>query len=121
MGYKHLAPTPCLEAGCKNYATYQGRCNDHKKVWVGSYRRLDLPSDWQTRRQIVFNRDNYTCHICGSNNPKADSIDHIDQSKSTDHSLENLAPIHTNVAPYCHRLKTQQEAERARNQNRTKY
>lgn len=116
MGYQHLAPTPCIEAGCRQYAIEKGRCHIHKKVWLGSTRKHTLPPDWNTRRQIVLRRDNYTCYICGQKG--ADTVDHIQQGD--DHRIENLAPVHDRNKPHCHRYKTAEEANKWRNSNRIK-
>lgn len=112
------APTPCIEQDCYEYAVNKGRCQKHYKPWVGSTRKQRLPRDWETRRQIVFRRDNWTCHICGSNNPPADTIDHVIQGD--DHSLENLKPVHDNQPPHCHRKKSAKEGNRARIGNQIK-
>lgn len=104
------APTPCLETGCPNKATYQGRCDTHKKQWVGSTRKQRLPQDWNTRRAIVLKQGGGVCYICG--NKGADAVDHIEAGDN--HSLENLAPIHDRVEPYCHRYKTVEDAYKAK-------
>lgn len=108
-----LAPTPCLEPNCPDYATYMGRCPDHQRDgWANKAepRKNRLPPDWNTRRAIVFKRDDGVCHVC--HQPGADECDHI--NVGDDHSLENLAPIHQNVPPYCHRYKTSAEGHQAR-------
>ena len=111
-----LAPTPCLEAGCLDYAVKQGRCQSHQKSWQGSTRRERLPKDWGTRRLIVLRRDKGICHLCGQ--PGADTVDHIVQGD--DHSLGNLAPVHDRLPPHCHRAKSSQEGNDAKRGNRVK-
>lgn len=77
--------------------------------WAGSSRRDRLPADWPKIRNKVLKRDGRVCHICHA--PGADGVDHI--VAGDDHSLENLAAIHHNVAPYCHRAKSSAEGGRA--------
>lgn len=106
------ATTPCLETGCYEIATYQGRCDTHKRpAWEGSTRKKRLPPDWETRRRIILNRSN-VCYLCGE--AGADTVDHVNQSLEDDHSLENLAPVHDRVYPHCHRYKTSMEANQAK-------
>jgi 5-methylcytosine-specific restriction protein A len=101
------APTPCGEQGCHDYVVKYGKCQQHQRPpWQGTTRRQRLPTDWNTRRQLVFKRDGNICHIC--HQPGADTIDHI--IPGDNHSLENLAPIHDNQPPHCHRIKTAKEA-----------
>lgn len=108
------APTPCLQNDCYEYATNKGRCALHQRPpWQGSTRSQRLPKDWQTRRQIVFNRDNYVCYLCGSNNPPADTVDHV--IRGDDHSLNNLKPVHDKQPPHCHRFKSSSEGHEAKN------
>jgi 5-methylcytosine-specific restriction enzyme A len=112
-----LAPTPCLENGCGGYATRMGRCPTHQlPAWNNSTRKQRLPSDWNTRRQIILRRDKNICHVCGD--PGADGVDHI--IAGDDHSLKNLAPIHDRTPPFCHKYKSSQEGNAAQRGNRTK-
>jgi 5-methylcytosine-specific restriction protein A len=110
-----LAPTPCLD--CTATATRRGRCADHQlPYWQGSTRKARLPADWQTRRLIVLRRDSGICWVCGR--PGADEVDH--RTPGDDHHLDNLAPIHQNVEPYCHRAKSSAEGNTARRGNRAR-
>lgn len=103
--------TPCIEQGCPNYATFKGRCKRHQlPAFATNFRKERLPDDWNIRRNTVLRRDNAICYICGG--PNADSVDHI--IAGDDHSLDNLAPCHQNVAPFCHRKKTAQEGNEAK-------
>ena len=112
-----LAPTPCLQAGCNQHATYQGRCEQHQRPpWQGSTRKQRLPKDWHTRRLIILKRDKGICHICQQ--PGADTIDHI--TPGDNHELNNLAPIHDRVQPHCHRYKSSKEGNDAKAANKTK-
>jgi len=106
------ATTPCLEGGCFEIATHQGRCPQHKRdPFNGGSRKKRLPPDWETRRKIILNRST-VCYLCG--NEGADTVDHINQSLEDDHSLENLAPVHDKVEPHCHRYKTSKEGNDAK-------
>jgi 5-methylcytosine-specific restriction enzyme A len=106
MTYNNKAPTPCLETGCPLKATYQGRCDTHKKQWEGSTRKQRLPQDWNTRRAIVLKKGGGVCYLCGG--PNADTVDHIVEGDN--HSLDNLAPVHDRNPPHCHRYKTGERA-----------
>ena len=106
-----LAPTPCLEAGCRENATHQGRCSPHRRpAFIGSTRGSRLPNDWRTRRSIVLKRDQSICYLCGE--AGADTVDHV--IAGDDHSLENLKAVHDRVAPHCHRYKTSNDAHEAK-------
>lgn len=112
-----LAPTPCLETGCPNHATHQGRCQQHQRqAWAGSTRKKRLPPDWPTRRLIVLKKHGGICHLCGT--PGADTIDHI--IPNDDHNLDNLAPVHDRTPPHCHRYKSSQEGHNTKAANRIK-
>lgn len=111
------APTPCLEAGCQEHATRQGRCNTHQRpAWYGSTRKSRLPSDWSTRRLVVLKRDKGICHLCGE--PGADTVDHV--IAGDDHSLGNLKAVHDKVPPHCHRFKSSAEGHQAQRDNQIK-
>lgn len=80
-------------------------------AWKGSDRRARLPADWATRIvPRVIRAHARRCHVCGGGG--ADAVDHI--RRGDDHRLTNLAPIHQDVPPYCHREKTAREAVEAR-------
>lgn len=78
--------------------------------WRGSTRRQRLPADWPERCKRILRRDRRRCHVCGG--PGADAVDHV--RPGDDHSDGNLAAIHQDVAPYCHRAKSAAEGVRAR-------
>jgi 5-methylcytosine-specific restriction protein A len=82
--------------------------------WKGSTRSARLPRDWPQRRAAVWRRDGDRCWWCGG--PGADEIDH--KQRGDDHRLENLGPIHQDVAPYCHRKKSSAEGNQQRWQYR---
>ncbi|SDP09952.1 5-methylcytosine-specific restriction enzyme A [Nakamurella panacisegetis] len=110
-----LAPSPCLD--CPDLAVKRGRCAAHQIApWFGSTRKARLPADWSTRRLIVLNRDHGICWICGQ--PGADEVDH--KVPNDDDNLANLAPIHQNIAPHCHRAKSSAEGNAARRGNRAR-
>jgi 5-methylcytosine-specific restriction protein A len=101
---------PCIEENCIKDAEIKGRCMQHQlPAYSGNFRKERLPSDWQARRKIVFQRDEGICYLCG--NPGADTIDHI--IPNDDHNLDNLAPVHDRTYPHCHKTKTNQEANNA--------
>lgn len=111
MSQSQPSYTPCLEVECDEYATYQGRCAVHQKPWKGSTRKQRLPRDWRSRRNAVLQRDRGVCYLCGGRG--ADAVDHINQSTDDDHSMGNLAAVHQDVEPYCHRYKTAREGHAA--------
>lgn len=78
--------------------------------WDGSTRKSRLPPNWPALRRFVMERDGAICHICRG--PGADRVDHVVQGD--DHSPENLAPVHDEVYPHCHRFKSSQEGNDAR-------
>lgn len=78
--------------------------------WTTSDRTQRLPPGW--KRRIVpriLARDHHTCYLCGR--PGADAVDHI--RAGDDHSDSNLAAVHQNVPPYCHRYKSSFEGQQA--------
>lgn len=78
--------------------------------WDTSDRRERLPDDWPAIRATVLERDKGVCYECGR--PGADSVDH--KERGDDHSMANLAAMHMNVWPYCHRRKSSSEGGIAR-------
>lgn len=106
---------PCIEVNC--YAISEpgtSRCVKHRRTNAYQSRRNErLPKDWLRRREQVFRRDGRICYLCGGGG--ADTIDHI--VRGDDHSLENLAPVHDNIAPHCHRSKTAGEGNEAKKMN----
>lgn len=78
--------------------------------WIGHDRGSRLPADWPERRATVLARDSGVCHVCRGGG--SDAVDHVRQGD--DHSLENLAAIHQDVFPYCHRYKSSSEGGRAK-------
>lgn len=79
--------------------------------WQGSTRRQRLPATWG--REIVpriLARDGGVCYLCGQ--PGADAVDH--KNRGDDHRDENLAAVHDNNFPHCHRRKSSREGNAAR-------
>jgi 5-methylcytosine-specific restriction protein A len=112
-----LAPTPCRERGCQEYAVSKGACKEHTPLaFAGHNRKSRYPKDWAARRTIVLKRDKGICYLCGGSN--ADGVDHV--IPNDDNSLSNLKAVHHAVSPYCHRYKTSQEGLRAIEGNRIK-
>lgn len=73
--------------------------------WESS-RRAYLPPGWSHRIvPRILARDRYVCYLCGR--PGADGVDHIERGDNHDDS--NLAAVHHDVPPYCHRAKTGRE------------
>jgi 5-methylcytosine-specific restriction enzyme A len=100
----------CVRCGKPSSESY---CPEHKPVpWATSTRRQRVKlsgSAEQARAKCILERFLYACHWCG--NGGADEVDHVvalGEGGSDEES--NLAPIHAE----CHRQKTQEEAQRAR-------
>lgn len=71
------------------------------------------PPGWARLRKKILERDQRICHIC--NEPGADAVDHlIPLSEGGTHDEANLAAVHDEVWPRCHKKKTSAEANRAR-------
>lgn len=102
--------TPCLEPWCPNTVFKASRCKDHYVPWVGSTRKERLPRGWESLRQSILIRDKGVCYVCGGQG--ADAVDHIEPGD--DHKPSNLAAIHQDIEPYCHRGKTANEGHIAR-------
>lgn len=100
----------CIVSRCPNYASYKGRCEQHQLPQFQTNRKERLPADWNHRRNAVLKRDNGICYLCGK--PGADSVDHIEAGDN--HDYDNLAAAHQNVPPYCHRTKTANDGNKAR-------
>ncbi len=104
------APRRCPSPGCTTLIRHTRYCDEHTEAWAtpSGWRR---PANWERDRDIVMERDNYTCHVCGK--PGADRVDHvIPQSQGGPDRLSNYAPIHDRVPPHCHRTKTNQDKAR---------
>jgi hypothetical protein len=109
------ALSPCIEDGCYFIAINRSRCEEHQlDAFATNDRASRLPRDWAQRRKIVLNRDRGVCYVCGGTG--ADSVDHV--IPNDDNSLENLAAIHQNIEPFCHRTKTAYEGIEASKANR---
>lgn len=81
-------------------------CPEHEKEpWAGSTRRSELPSNWESIRRRILDRDP-ACKVC--DNALSTEVDHIHDPH--DHSDENLQGI----CSRCHTDKTQREAALAR-------
>lgn len=78
-------------------------------AWSTSNRRERLPSNWQSIRRLVFQRDRYTCQLRLSGcRGIATEVDHI--TRGDNHDLSNLRA----VCSGCHKIKTVAEAQEAR-------
>lgn len=104
------APRRCPARGCPNLITHTQYCPDHTIAWDTSsgWKR---PPGWAKTRDIVLERDDYRCHVCGRQG--ADTVDHlISVAQGGSHDLANLGAIHDRNPPHCHRTKTNQERRR---------
>lgn len=108
-----LPYTPCLHPWCDSYAVKAGRCKQHYVPWVASTRRERLPKGWAALRESILIRDKGICYVCGGRG--ADAVDHVEPGD--DHRPSNLAAIHQDVSPYCHRSKTAAEGHEAQGFN----
>jgi 5-methylcytosine-specific restriction protein A len=77
--------------------------------WGSSDRRTRLPASWHAQRQRILRRDQRICYVCGG--PGADGVDHV--RPGDEHDDANLAAIHHNAPPYCHRAKSSREGGQA--------
>lgn len=115
------APKPCCASGC-NVLVYDGssRCMSHKRREAtfsdakrGTRHQRGYGSAWDVQRKQVMQRDYGICQPC-----KADGLLH--PGIEVDHvvpKFEGGTDDESNLQTICrarHRLKTQQEAARAR-------
>lgn len=102
----------CPEPGCPELQP----CPTHARTpWAGSTRGSRLPPQWRDLRAKILRRDQRICHICGG--PGADAVDHL--QAGDDHSPSNLAAVHQDIPPYCHRRKSSAEGHAARHRRET--
>ena len=104
-------PGPCTWPGCTHLAERgNSRCADHPHLaWAGSDRRSRLPSDWETRRRRVLERDGYQCQLrLPGCTHLATECDHV--TAGDDHRLSNLQ----GACHSCHARKSAREGHRAR-------
>lgn len=107
---------PCLYSkdGTRCYlkATKSGYCPKHEppKWYNPNYQK---PNNWNATVKAILQRDKYICYICA--NPGADSVDHIKPKSQggTDNPI-NLKAIHDKTPPHCHKQKTLNEAQQAK-------
>jgi len=62
--------------------------------WQGSTRRLSLPGDWASRRQVVLHRDGHQCTWTTDGArclERATDVDHIRRDRG--HELNNLRSL----------------------------
>ncbi len=112
-----MPPTPCTQPGCTQYASDQGRCDQHKrKPWQkhnAKEAKKRYGAQWRKVRGAVLDRDDYQCVVCSKQGriKAATQVDHIvPVSLDGDDSFGNLQSICTQ----CHNTKTAQEAAEAR-------
>jgi 5-methylcytosine-specific restriction protein A len=105
--------TPCLEAGCPNYATARGRCDEHRRELErerSRRRRAERgPRVYGTKRWQMARKhklfQNPLCEACGTK--VATEVDHtVPLDRGGDpFALENLSSL---CSP-CHWAKTARE------------
>lgn len=88
---------PCLEPGCRFYATYRGRCElcnrNHDKSIRRAGRAHYRTKAWKlTRRQVLF--DEPICRSCAAEGKDtlAEEVDHID-GNPFNNERSNLQPL----------------------------
>jgi len=109
-----MPPKQCNAASCKEYSTFGGRCDNHKKkAWVSSEGKTSSErgygTKWRKVRKAALHRDLHLCQVCRNDHNRlreAKEVDHvINKANGGDDSLANLQSICTP----CHKLKTQKE------------
>jgi hypothetical protein len=102
-------PTPCTKAGCANYATGRGRCDQHK-LNTRKPNTKRLPGwEWERIRKHVLKRDGWLCLLCLARGHyrKALEVDHrIPLSQGGSNELDNLQSLCID----CHSIKSDMEA-----------
>lgn len=110
-----MSNAPCLYKDlstgkkCWNSVFKNGYCEKHQpEKWYNP--GYNKPKNWASLKRFVIARDRGVCYVCGEGG--ADSVDHIaPKSQGGTDLTSNLAAIHEKVEPYCHREKTQREAQ----------
>lgn len=73
-----------------------------------SENRAPLPSNWDSIRKIVFERDGFTCKLAWSMcTGRATEVDHV--RDRDDHRLSNLR----SVCSECHEVRSKRQAAKA--------
>jgi 5-methylcytosine-specific restriction protein A len=112
-----LPPKPCTQPRCTQYATKDGRCDDHQReAWVHNGKTASergYGAKWRKIRNRILKRDGYLCQECKRQGILANGniVDHIinkAQSGSDDDS--NLECI----CNKCHTIKTKHESRQGR-------
>lgn len=95
---------------CTNRVSESGRCGAHQKpAYKNNMKSERQGPEWKWLREETFRIHGSVCHEC--NQPGADAVDHV--INNDDNSLDNLRPIHHNVAPYCNITKAAREGHEA--------
>lgn len=98
----------CSNPTCANLQPCPGHA---KPAWSGSRRRERTVSGWEQQRRArhVIHTHDTVCHVCSR--PGATLADHvIPLAEGGPDTIVNMRPIHID----CHKLKTAEEAARAR-------
>lgn len=108
-------PTRCGAAGCYEFATNRGRCDDHQPPpWANRARKQDRyemsSGTMRALKKRVAARDHNTCYVCGREADEGESYDlehkrPISQGGAT-RDMDNLGLI----CEDCHTIKSKAEA-----------
>lgn len=105
-----MSNAPCLEffnpaIQCTNRVWKEGRCSKHQlPAFYKNMKTERQGAGWKYIRDEAFRVWGTICWHCKQ--PGADSIHHLNGDSD---SMDNLRPMHQNVAPYCHRTITAQQ------------
>jgi 5-methylcytosine-specific restriction endonuclease McrA len=118
-----MSNAPCLhkfDNGDKCWKSVVGKggyCQAHQPKAFYNHTYNTSPG-WQHKRNQVLALHKGVCHVCGGGG--SDQVDHLipKEDGGTD-SLSNLRPIHSDIAPHCHRFKTANDANRIKKERNT--
>lgn len=119
-------PSRCTEPMCGDFATEQGKCDEHKRpAWAGRAtirERYGISSGrWRSLKKQVARRDNGCCYVCGGEPDDGETLqlDHIRPvaEGGSPADLDNLGLIH---ADPCHADKSKREAARGNQRRRAR-
>ncbi|KMS71754.1 endonuclease [Streptomyces leeuwenhoekii] len=116
-------PTRCGAAGCHEFVTKRGRCDEHQpKAWANRARKQDRygmsSGTMRALKKRVAARDHNTCYVCGR---EADQGETYDLEHKTPISEGGSPDDMDNLGLICaedHEIKSKAEAARA-NRRRT--
>jgi 5-methylcytosine-specific restriction protein A len=111
-------PTRCGTAGCYEFATNRGRCDDHQpKPWANRARKQDRygisSGTWRSLKRQVALRDVGCCYVCGREPDEGETFDLEHKTPISEggsaKDMDNLGLI----CPEDHAIKSKAEAARA--------